>query len=140
MWDSINQAVSPIVDSLNSLISFLNPFSDDFFLKLAFVPSDNAIYLQKLDELKATANSKFPVLNDINNMLNALNDSSFDDSGWDGVSVDFGGRYGLNEVQIVSADFVNYVGPKVKFLLSGLMVFCTLMWTLNRFTDFWGRG
>ena len=125
------------MEPINTILGFLNPASDTFFLKVAFVPSQEFME-QKITGLKETVNSRLPIIGQISDLFSALNSSSYIDSTWEGVNINFGGKYGLGETQIINPTFINFVAPKVKFWLSGLMIFCTAMWTLNRFTQFLG--
>lgn len=57
---------------LESIFNFLNPFSEDFFLKIAFVPdTDNLIF----DEVKDVLYSKFKFIKSIEKIHNDFNDN-----------------------------------------------------------------
>jgi hypothetical protein len=127
------------LEPLVIISNFVNPAHENFLLKIAFIPGDNALYTSKLENLRNNIYGKLPVLQQVNETLNTIQNSPYESGEWAGVKINFQGMYGLNTVTIIDPSYINYVAPKVKFWLSGLMVFCTCMWTLNRVSSFWNR-
>ena len=125
------------MEPLVAIGNYVNPFHEKFLLKIAFIPSDEFLETRLLS-FEETIMDRLPVIGEIRDMLDSMSASDYIDSTWAGVNIDFQGRYGLSEVQIISPVFINHVAPKIKFWLSGIMIFCCAMWSLNRFTRFLG--
>lgn len=122
---------------LESLVDYLNPVSENFFLKLAFIPSEGFLQAQ-VTELKIVLESKFPLINQVRDTINAVTNNSYGSSTWGGITADFS-HYGAGTVTVVSPEFVNFVAPKIKFWMAGFIIFITLLATWRRASQILGR-
>lgn len=119
-----------------SIVDYLNPFSENFFLRIAFVPREG--YLK--DKVSSTfdkASKKFPAISQLKDSFSALLTSTSDVTSWEGIKVNFS-RYGIGEVVIVSPAFVNLLGNKLKFWISGCIWFMFVLYFLRRIPSMWG--
>lgn len=57
----IGEFFSDLFDTLGEILSYLNPFHENFFLKLAFIPSEGFIP-EKFDELKVEFDNRLPII------------------------------------------------------------------------------
>lgn len=137
----VTNKVSEIYNGIVSLIDYLNPFSENFILKVAFIPEEG-YFQRKIDELRIKAEESVGLLGQLKDTFNAVAEAVTDEDEWEGVKVDMF-SYGVGavgEVTIVDPSFINYAGPKIKFWISGLIWFMLLLWLIRRIAGFWGRG
>jgi len=137
---SIYTAISSINNNLSLVISYLNPLSENFFLKLAFLPSQEYLsnYATQYREL---FDSKFTVLSQIDDSISAFNQAieSASSGEWQGIKIDLT-RYGAGELSIVSSEAINYYSQKIKFWLSAFMYFITALFVVKRVSTVLGAG
>ena len=65
-----------MLDGINTILDYLNPFSENFFLKIAFVPS-NGFVAEKFESLKSTFLSKVPLLQQIADLFATIKATQF---------------------------------------------------------------
>lgn len=68
--DGINNLWDGIADFFENVIDLLNPASDNFFLKKAFVPTEPIN--EKFNDTVTTLKEKFPLINDIERVENEI--------------------------------------------------------------------
>ncbi len=122
---------------LNAIVGFLNPTSDTFFLKIAFIPSDG-YFDTRLHDMRDMITAKLPIIQQILDTFDSVVSSNYYDSTWDGLDADFGGLYGLDSVNIVDSTFVNTVAPRIKFWLSGIFIFFTIRALMDKIIHLFG--
>lgn len=123
------------------MIDYFNPASDSFVLKIAFIPEEG-YFESKIDELKNKAQDSVGLFSQLEGIFNAVAQSVDDDDHWEGMKVDIS-SYGLGQisnVSIIDPTFINFVAPKIKLWISGLIWFMLLLWLVRRIAGFWGRG
>lgn len=137
LTDKLGQIYSAIV----SLVDYLNPFSDNFILKIAFVPEEG-YFQRKIEELNYKAQDSIGLFGQLKDTFSAIVDAITDQDEWEGVKVEMSsyGVGGIGEVTIVDPSFVNYSSNKIKFWISGVIWFTLLLWLIARIAEFWGRG
>lgn len=119
----------------------MNPTSDNFILKVAFIPEEG-YFQSKIDELNTKAQDSVGLFSQLKDTFSAIVEAVTDENEWEGIKVDMSsyGVGGIGEVTVVDPSFVNYASNKVKFWISGLIWFMLLMWLIKRLAGFWGRG
>lgn len=65
-----------MLDTINTILDYLNPYSENFFLKIAFVPSDGFV-AEKFESLKSTLLSKIPLLQQIADLFETIKATQF---------------------------------------------------------------
>lgn len=137
----LTDKLSQVYNAILSLINYLNPYSDNFILKVAFIPEEG-YFQRKIDELSNKANDSVGLFSQLKDTFNAIVEAVTDEDEWQGIKVNMS-SYGvgeIGEVTIVDPSFVNYSSNKIKFWISGLIWFMLLLWLIRRITEFWGRG
>lgn len=125
-----------LFSQITGILDYLNPFSQNFFIRIALVPSDG--YLQgKIDELKTNMDNKFVVYGQIKDTVTSVRESHVDAQNWEGIKADFS-NYGIGEIEIVNPEFIKLAGPKLKFWISGLIWFVTGLYVIRKITVVWG--
>lgn len=119
----------------------MNPASDNFILKVAFIPEEG-YFQRKIDELNTKAQDSVGLFSQLKDTFSAIVESVTDEDEWQGIKVDMSsyGVGGIGEVAIVDPTFINYASHKIKFWISGLIWFMLLLWLIGRIAEFWGRG
>lgn len=119
----------------------MNPFSDNFILKIAFIPEEG-YFQQKIEELNVKAQDSIGLFGQLKDTFSAIVAAITDQDEWEGVKVEMSsyGIGGIGEVTIVDPSFVNYASNKIKFWISGIIWFTLLLWLIARIAEFWGRG
>lgn len=69
--NDITQFAENINNTMSSIISYLDPTSERFFLKLAFIPSDGFI-TEKFNEVKADFDNKLPIVGTLNELFDSI--------------------------------------------------------------------
>lgn len=124
---------------IDALLGWLNPVSDDFFIRAAFLPSDAFMseYTSKFDMLIDT---KFAVFNQVKDTLEAVRQSlESHTTTWQGVKVDMS-SYGLGEISIVNSEAIAYYGEKMRYWIAGLMYFLISMYAIRKVSTMIGSG
>jgi len=126
-------------DKFFDLFDYLNPLSDNFFLKLAFIPHDGYFsdYAQQWDILIHTKFAYFFQLHDTFSVLLESAKSQF--VGWSGIKLDLS-HYGAGEVDIVNPDAINYYSEKIKFWMGGFIYFMFAGWLIKKLAGLVGEG
>lgn len=97
--DSIGGWFTNLMTSIGDILSYLNPLSDKFFLKIAFVPQDG-YFNGYFTDIKTTFDSKLPIIGTISSVVNSIKDATVN-----GDAPDFkvslpGGKWGNGQVSI----------------------------------------
>lgn len=99
---NVGEWFSDVVSSIDNIVSYLNPFSDTFFLKIAFVPSPG-YFEQFISDLKEIYDEKFAFVHQIGYIFGrlfgaVLNESSEPPS----FSITLpGGKWGSGSLKII---------------------------------------
>lgn len=120
-------------------LSFINPLSENFFLWVAFVPSDNFLseYGAKYQTL---AQEKFGVVYQLRDTLNAFQTAvSAEHNNEFQITADLS-KYGIGEVEVINGQAIKAYGDKLKFWIGGLMMFLTGAWLFRKMTGLIGEG
>lgn len=126
--DNIKEAIGFILD-------FLNPTSDDFILKVAFVPSETYMINWK-NEIMNTYQLKFQFIDQFRNTWNSITNTVEKDY-WEGITYN---NPIIGEVVIVNPIVVNTYADKIKFWIGGCIVLLTIVMTIRRIGGIAGGG
>lgn len=137
----LTDKLSDLYDSIVSIVDYLNPMSDSFILKIAFIP-EQGYFQGKIEELTVKAEDSVGLFSQLKDTLTAIVDAVNDVDEWEGVRVEMSsyGVGGIGEVTIIDPRFINYASYKVKYWISGFIWFMLLLWLIKRIAGFWGRG
>lgn len=126
--DDIWKTIKSIFSSLDDLLDYINPFSDKFILKIAFIPEEG--YLEdKLDDLKYDLERRFAFIDQINDSMKSVTKavSSQKFEGWK-ITL----PYVDKELQVVNPYMINEIMPKLRYFLGGVMVITTFIYLIRR--------
>lgn len=124
LWDSIKD----IFNSLKEMLSYINPFSDKFILKVAFIPEDG-YFDEKVKDLKADVMARFAFFNQIDDALDSVTQaiSTQQFKGWE-VKIPYTGK----TLNIIDTQFINAFAPKMRYFTGGFFVIITLIYLTKR--------
>lgn len=137
--DKMGGWFTSLIDFSIEMLSYLNPFSDKFFLWIAFVPDDDFFknYSNNFSNLLETKFAFFYQLKDSFIVsVDAIKSGVF---GWDGLDIDLT-KYGAGKLNIINPDAIGYYSEKVKFWIGGLMIFFTAAWLIRKTSTVLGAG
>lgn len=107
-------------NTMNNFLSYLNPFSENFFLKIAIIPSDGFIPY-KFDELKEVIDDRLPIIGTLKDVLDTITGVQSVESTKPKIEVELPGKWGGQKVQIINFDvidpYVPYVKTFIRFLI-----------------------
>lgn len=132
---------SDLYGAIVSIVDYLNPMSESFILRIAFIPEEG--YFQgKIEELNTKAQDSVGLFSQLRDTFGAIVEAVNDQDEWEGVKVQMSsyGVGGIGEVTIVDPRFINYASYKLKYWISGFIWFMLLLWLIKRVAGFWGRG
>ena len=139
MGEAIGNGFDSITGFFGDLLSYLNPMSESFILKIAFVPSDG-YFSDYVDSFGDMINNKFAVIGQLKDTLTAFGTAVSSNANSDfAITADLS-RYGIGEQEIVSGVALRAYGEKMKFWIGGLLYFITAMWLFRRVTSLLGEG
>jgi hypothetical protein len=122
-----------ILDAISSIVNYLNPASESFFLRIAFVPQTEAISTS-VAALQAQAEITFAFIFDIRDILLGVMSGTFTDEEWEGLWIR--GHWLVGDVCVVSPVPTNTWAPDIKFWIGGFVVFLTMLVTIKRIRNF----
>lgn len=125
VWD----AIKGIGSAINSMLGWFNPLSENFFLRKAFVPSEN-YFSEKLTILKANMDAKLAAKDQMRSAWEAVVAKVSYGDQWQGfkATIPLIGK----EVTIVDPAFVNKAAPKIKFWMAGVIYLVLVLWTYRK--------
>ena len=139
IYSSVGDGFLNLGNKFSTVLDYLNPTSDNFFLKTAFIPSSDFMQVYNNDFNNALTEkfSFFYQLRDTFDSLVSSIQSNVDS--WQGVKVNFT-NYGIGEITIIDPTFANAAIPKIKFWIGGMMYFFTSMWIIRKVSNVMGSG
>ena len=137
----LTDKLSDLYSAIVSIVDYLNPMSDSFILKIAFIP-EQGYFQGKIEELSDKAQDSVGLFSQLGDVFGSIADAVHDQHEWEGVKVQMSsyGVGGIGEVTIIDPSFINYASHKVKYWISGFIWFVVLLWLMKRIAGFWGRG
>jgi len=101
--NSIKTFFQPLLNGINTILDYLNPYSENFFLKIAFVPS-NGFVAEKFESLKSTLLSKIPLLQQISDLFATIKATQFGTKPQD-ITVTMPIKYGGMTYSVINFDY-----------------------------------
>lgn len=135
MWDGLSknlndlwESIKDIFNSVKSILNYINPFSDKFILKVAFIPEDG-YFDKKVNDLKADVSARFAFFKQVDDALGAVTQaiSTQQFKGWE-VKVPYTGK----TLNIIDTQFINAFAPKFRYFTGGFFVIITLIYLIKR--------
>lgn len=114
--DGIIDGFSSLFSDIGSILDYLNPGSEHFFLKLAFVPNvDNLAF----DDVKDTLYGKFPFISSIEENLNDFKEKFNNEESVPNLTVTLPSFLGVGTFSIIDFSFFNnYRGMIHAFIIA----------------------
>lgn len=146
LGDSIGGWFSDLIDnvldifkSIGKLLDYINPFSENNFLRILFVPSDD-YFKSYSSTFKTALSNKFPIFPQLFDTWESVKGAVSDRvNGWDGFTVDMS-RYGAGTLTVVDPTFVNAIAPKMRFWIGAFLYFMTFLFIIKRSSQLIGAG
>lgn len=132
---SIGSLGDLISDSFTAVLNFLNPESEGFFLKVAFVPSETYMNNWK-DEIMNTFQFKFQFIEQFSDTWDSITNTVGKDQ-WEGITYN---NPIIGEVVIVNPIAVNTYSYKIKYWIGGCIVLLTIVMSIRRIGGIAGGG
>lgn len=125
-----------VINIIGDVLAYINPFSDKFLLKIAFIPKDGFID-KKVGDLKDTVEDRFAFINQINDAFKSVT-SAIESHQWQGIKATV--PIINKEVTVISPTFVNFAANKLKAWIGGLIVVILLGYLFKRGSRIIGAG
>lgn len=116
-----------LFDSMGEMLSYINPFSDKFFLKIAFVPADGFM-MDRLEGSKQVLNERFFFLEQISDSMDAVL-TRISEPTWQGFKAEI--PLINKEVTVISPVMVNEASGKIKAWVSGIIIVVMIMYLIK---------
>lgn len=137
--DNMTGWFEDLPSNMLKLLNWFNPLSEDFFLKVAFVP-DTAFMQQYTEQFDGLLKTKFGFFFQLVDTFKAMSSSIGSQVGtWDGIQIDLS-NYGIGELDIVSGYAIQQYGEKMRFWIGGIMIFFTSAWLIRKLSGVLGEG
>lgn len=137
--DNIGKFFKDLLENVGELLDYINPFSENFFLYLAFIPDDEYWddYSQNFGNL---IKNKLGFFYQMVDTLKAFTYAVESNTGtFQGFKMDLS-HYGIGQQTIVNGQAIAEYGAKLKFWIGGLMYFFTAMWLVKKISVVIGAG
>lgn len=110
-----------VIDPLTKIVSYLNPLSENFILKIAFIPEEGFIQ-DNFQILRQQLNDKLGIGNFVQESIDIMKDMAEQEE-WEGFSiiVPITGQ----EIQVVNPDPINTFSPYFKGFISAFLYLFT---------------
>lgn len=104
--------------ALEEILSYLNPFHENFFLRLAFVPEDGFLS-EKFNDLKVDIDDRLPIIGTLTDLFNSITQPQVRaaNSTKPTFTIDLPGKWGGQTVEIINFDIIDPYVPYVKTLI-----------------------
>lgn len=120
--DKITQFATNFSNTMSNIMSYLDPTSDNFFLKLAFIPSDGFI-TGKFDELKGVLDDRLPIIGTFTDLFTSITEvqSQSINSTSPTFTMELPSKWGGQTVQVINFapidPYVPYIKTLIRFFL-----------------------
>lgn len=111
--DSVGEWFAQLFATIGEILDYLNPFSEKFFLKIAFIPSDGFIS-GKFEELKEVIDDRLPVIGTLTDVFDTITGVQSMESTKPKIQVELPGKWGGQKVEIINFDIIDPYIPYVK--------------------------
>jgi phage-related protein len=114
--DKITQFAENFSDAMSNFMSYLDPTSENFFLKLAFIPSDGFIS-GKFNELKVVIDDRLPIIGTLTELFNTITDVQSIESTKPKFEIELPDKWGGQTVEVINFDVIDPYIPYIKTLI-----------------------
>lgn len=116
--DKITQFAENFSNTMSNIMSYLDPTSDNFFLKLALVPSEGFIP-NKFDELKDVLDDRLPIIGTFTGIFDTITgvQSQSINSTSPTFTMELPSKWGGKTVQVINFDPIDPYVPYIKALI-----------------------
>lgn len=112
--NDITQFAENFKNTMTNIISYLDPTSDRFFLKLAFIPSDGFIS-EKFNEVKAEFDNKLPIVGSLTELFNTITqEQSIQSTTKPKFEIELQDKWGGQKVEVINFAIIDPYIPYVK--------------------------
>lgn len=129
--DSLGSWFKEVFNGFAKIVTYINPLSDKFFLKIAFVPRNDFIK-DEINKVKTVFDQKFAVFDQLGDTIKAVW-RVYDRADWQGIKVTI--PLTNQTVTIVDPAPVNSVSKKIKFWMGGFLIIVTVMYVYRKLTN-----
>ena len=132
--DAISGFFTAIQKTIDKMLDYLNPTSDNFFLKTAFIPEDGW-FSSQITSLHDTALLKFGWVSDLRSMLSSI---TMNDT--DGIENIHAVIPIINrDVTVVDFTYINQHASFIRGLCSAFIYFLMIIYILRNAPSVWGQ-
>lgn len=118
--DKITQFAENFSNAMSNIMSYLDPTSDNFFLKLAFIPQDGFIS-GKFNELKVVIDDRLPIIGTLTEVFNTITEAQSIESTKPKFEMELPSKWGGQKVEVINFDvidpYIPYVKTFIRFLI-----------------------
>lgn len=118
--ESIGGWFNDLFSTLGEILNYLNPFHENFFLKIAFIPSDGFIS-NKFDELKEALDDRLPIIGTLTELFNSMtqNQTRIQSMGSTKptFTMELPEKWGGQTVEVINFDIIDPYIPYVKTII-----------------------
>lgn len=118
--DNITQFAENFSDTMSRFMSYLDPTSDNFFLKLAFIPSDGFIPA-KFNEVKVEFDNRLPIIGTLTELFNSITQAQSIQSTKPKFEIELPSKWGGQKVEVINFDIIDPYIPYVKTFIRFLI-------------------
>lgn len=137
--DKLTNIFTSVTDFFTSMVSWIDPLSDKFFLKVAFVPDEvfMTAWYGKIDSLM---NGKFSSLTQFKTSLEGFRDTlNSSVPNFSPIKIDLT-NYGVGSLSIIDSSALVEYGEKLRFWLGGFIVLLTGAFLVRKLSGVLGEG
>lgn len=150
LFDFLSNIIKAISDSFSDLISklsqwflqlfeWINPLSENFILRIAFIPRDGyfdnyVTQFRTMVEIKLGAFTQF--IDTFNAVVDAIKNNTI---GWQGIVIDIP-QFNIYNLEIINSQIINEYGNKLRFWIGGMMIFFTVAWLIRKISFIIAEG
>ena len=119
---SIGGWFNDLFSTLGEILNYLNPFHENFFLKIAFIPSEGFIP-NKFDELKVEFDNRLPIIGTFTDLFTSITEvqSKSIRSTSPTFTMELPSKWGGQTVQVINFDPIDPYVPFIKTLIRILL-------------------
>jgi phage-related protein len=116
LGNSIGQWFTDLFSTLGEILNYLNPFHENFFLKIALIPSDGFI-TGKFDELKGVLDDRLPIIGTFTGIFDSITQVQSIDNTTPTFTMELPGKWGGQTVQVINFTPIDPYVPYIKTLI-----------------------
>jgi len=118
--DDITQFAENFSSAVNNFMSYLDPTSDNFFLRVAFIPQEGFIS-GKFDELKVVIDDRLPIIGTLTELFNTITQTQSIQSTKPKFEIELPSKWGGKKVEVINFDIIDPYVPYVKTFIRFLI-------------------